>query len=87
MISSREFYTEPLRIYDQYDIEANLPSNTRWLCNSNFVDSITFDPVAKRLKIVVRGTVTTETEAIISYIAPDGSFAFRGFYTIMPGTY
>jgi hypothetical protein len=87
VISSREFYTEPLRIYDQYDITANLPSNTRWLCNSNFVDSITFDPVAKRLKIVVRGTVTTETEAIISYIAPDGSFAFRGFYTIMPGTY
>ncbi len=87
VISTREFYTEPLHIYDQYDIEANLPANSQWLSSSNYVDSITFDPLTKRVKITVQGTVITETEAWISYIAPDGSFAFRGKYIIMPGTY
>jgi hypothetical protein len=87
VISSSEFYTEPLHIYDQYDIEANLPASSQWLSSSNYVDSITFDPLTKRVKITVQGTVITETEAWISYIAPDGSFAFRGKYIIMPGTY
>ena len=87
IISSSEFYTEPLKIYDQYDIETNLPANTQWLISSNYVDSVTFDPLTKRMKIVVKGTVLVETEIVISYIPSDGSFSFRGFYTIMPGRY
>jgi len=87
VISSSVFYTEPLHIYDQYDIEANLPANIQWLSSSNYIDSVTFDPVTKKMKITVAGTVLVETEVWISYIPPDGSFSFRGFYTIMPGTY
>jgi hypothetical protein len=87
IISSSEFYTEPLKIYDQYDIETNLPANTQWLISSNYVDSVTFDPLTKRMKIVVKGTVLVETEIVISYVPSDGSFSFRGFYTIMPGRY
>nr|HPJ76159.1 hypothetical protein [Clostridia bacterium] len=84
---SSEFYTEPLKIYDQYDIETNLPANIQWLSSSNYIDSVTFDPLTKRIRITVKGTVFVETEAIISYIPTDGLFSFRGFYTIMPGRY
>jgi len=87
IISSSEFYTEPLKIYDQYDIETNLPANIQWLSSSNYIDSVTFDPLTKRIRITVKGTVFVETEAIISYIPTDGLFSFRGFYTIMPGRY
>jgi hypothetical protein len=86
-ISSSEFYTLPIKIYDQYDIETNLPENTEWVTNSNLIDSITFYPSTKRLRIVVKGSVISETEVYISYIPSDGSFSFRGFYTIMPGRY
>lgn len=87
IISSSEFYTEPLKIYDQYDIETNLPQNTQWVTNSNLIDSVTFDPLTKRLRVVIKGSVISETEVIISYIPSDGLFSFRGFYTIMPGRY
>ena len=86
-ITASVFYTEPLNIYDQYGIENNLPENTKWISNSDLVDSITFDPTTKRIKIVVKGTAVSDTEVIISYITSDGSFAFRGVYTIMAGTY
>lgn len=87
VISTSDFYSLPLKVFDQYGVAIDLPSGGKWITNSNYVESIEFDNRNKQLHLSIKGEVFEVSDAIVSYIAQDGSFSFRGFYRIMPGSY
>lgn len=89
VINTSSFTTLPIKFYDQYGIEMSMPADSHWLENCDQIDrnTVVFDAVTKCLTFEVKGVLSSNTDFMLTYIAPDGTWSFSCTFTVLAGTY